>query len=103
MNLVTGVLLAPITLPAKGIYYVFDKVVEQADKEFNDPARIRAALINLQHRLDAGLMTLERYEAAEAVLLRRRDAIEERRSAQEESERSTARNTRPVRRRRRRR
>jgi hypothetical protein len=42
MNPITGILLAPFTLPVKGLFYVFNKVLEQADHEFNDPVQIRA-------------------------------------------------------------
>ncbi len=102
MSLITGILLGPLTLPAKGLVYVFNKVVEQADREFNDPGQIRAALADLQRRLDAGELTLERYEAAEAVLLSRLDGIEERRTAGQEEPRSGSVASQPAGRRRRR-
>ena len=90
MNLLTGILLGPITLPPKGLLYVFDKVMEQADREFNDPAQIRSELVDLNQRLDSGDITMEWYEGAEADLLSRLDAIEERRTAAEEASRTTA-------------
>lgn len=90
MNLFTGILLGPLTLPPKGLFYIFNKVVERADLEFNDPGKIRAALTDLQKRLDAGELTLERYEAAEVVLLSRLDAIEVRRTAEQEEARASS-------------
>ena len=90
MNLLTGILLGPITLPPKGLLYVFDKIMEQADREFNDPAQIRSALVKLNQRLDSGEITMESYERAEAVMLRRLDVIEERRTAADEASRTTA-------------
>jgi len=84
MNPITDILLAPLTLPAKGLLYVFSKVREQADQEFNDPSAIRATLLDLQRRLDAGELTIQRYESAEAVLLSRLDDIEVRRSEGED-------------------
>lgn len=90
MNLLTDILLGPITLPSKGFLYVFNKVKDQADAEMNDPARIRADLVVLQQRLDAGQMTLESYEAAEDEMLLRLDAIEQRRMAEEAEQRPSA-------------
>jgi len=103
MSFLTGILFGPIALPPKGLIYVFKKVMEQADSEFNDPAQIRAALVNLSQRLDSGQLTLEHYEAAEAVLLGRLDAIEERRAAAQETARAGTVASRPTRSRRRRR
>ena len=84
MNLITNILLAPVMLPSKGLMYIFEQVMEQAENEFNDPNQIRKALINLQQRVDAGKLTVERCDAAEAVLLRRLDDIEKRRLAAEQ-------------------
>lgn len=103
MSLLTRVLLAPITLPSKGLIYVFEKIMEQAEGEFNDPTKIRAALVNLQQRLDSRDLTLERYDAAEAVLLDRLDAIEERRTAEQRTARDEIAASQPKRKRRRRR
>ncbi|MEI8081034.1 MAG: gas vesicle protein GvpG [Actinomycetes bacterium] len=103
MNFVIDVLLGPVTLPTKGLLYVFDKVQEQAEQEFNDPTQVRNALINLQQRVDSGELSLERYEAAEAVLLSRLDAIEERRIAAEQPAQVRSSSGAPTRRRRRRR
>ncbi|MEI6363189.1 MAG: gas vesicle protein GvpG [Actinomycetes bacterium] len=86
MNLLTDILLAPITAPSKGLIYVFNKVMDQADEEFNDPARVRADLLALGQLLDAGQLTEEQYERGEAALLARLDAIEERRNPTEPAE-----------------
>lgn len=102
MSLLTDVFLGPITLPTKGLIYVFKKIIEQAEDEFNDPTRVRAALINLQQQVDSGQLTLEHYEVAEAVLLRQLDAIEQRRAAAQQTTQSGIVTSQPVRRRRRR-
>lgn len=83
MTILGTLLLSPITLPAKGLMYPFMKVFEQAEREFNDPALIRSALIALQMRLEAGQITEQMYELAEAKLLSRLDAIEARRAAEQ--------------------
>lgn len=83
MSTLGSILLSPITLPAKGLMYPFTKVFEQAEREFNDPANIRNALIALQMRLDSGQITEQMYELAEAKLLARLDAIEARRAAEQ--------------------
>ena len=83
MNVLGTLLLSPIALPAKGLMYPFIKVFEQAEREFNDPALIRSALIGLQMKLDSGQITEQMYELAEARLLSRLDAIEARRAAEQ--------------------
>ncbi|MEI6622608.1 MAG: gas vesicle protein GvpG [Actinomycetes bacterium] len=103
MNLLTDVLLGPLTLPARGPIYVLNKIKEQAEQEFNDPTRIRKALINLQRRVDSGEMSLERYEALESILLQRLDGIEQRRTATQETTQAATVTHRQARRRRRRR
>jgi hypothetical protein len=104
MNLLTSILLGPITLPPKGLLYVFDKITEQADREFNDPAQIRSALVKLNQRLDSGEITMELFERAEAIILKRLDVIEERNTETGESSRTAAAGTsRDVKRHRRRR
>jgi cytochrome c-type biogenesis protein CcmH/NrfG len=75
MGLVTGLLLAPVALPVRGLNWVFREVQETVDRELNDPDIIRRELLELQRRLDAGLIDEAAYDQAEAELLARLDAI----------------------------
>ncbi len=81
MGLLTSVLLAPVTLPVRGLNSVFREVQKAADRELNDPAAIRRELLELQRRLDAGLIDEATYDEAEAELLARLNAIAERQRA----------------------
>ncbi|MGV1005619.1 MAG: gas vesicle protein GvpG [Candidatus Nanopelagicales bacterium] len=82
MNILTSLLLSPFTLPSKALMYPFEKVHEQAERTINDPVQIRATLLALQKQLDAGFITEQAYERAEAQILARLDAYERRRAAE---------------------
>jgi gas vesicle protein GvpG len=84
MTFLLDILLAPVTLPTKGVVYIFRQVAQEADKELNDPARIHASLLDLQQRVEDGELSTAEYEAAEAPLLARLDEIERRRTEDEE-------------------
>jgi hypothetical protein len=75
MRLLTSLLLAPVTLPVRGLGAVFTEIRDAADRELNDPNAIRRELMDLQYRLDAGSIDETAYDAAEATLLARLDAI----------------------------
>jgi hypothetical protein len=75
MGLLTGLLFAPVALPVRGLNWVFREVQETVDRELNDPDIIRRELLELQRRLDAGLIDEAAYDQAEAGLLARLDAI----------------------------
>jgi cytochrome c-type biogenesis protein CcmH/NrfG len=75
MGLLTGLLFAPVALPVRGLNWVFREVQEAVDRELNDPDIIRRELLELQRRLDAGLIDEAAYDQAEAELLARLDAI----------------------------
>lgn len=71
-----GNLFSPITLPPRGLLWVFEKVQEEADRELNDPVRLRGELMALQRRAAAGQITDAEYEQQEARILLRLDNIE---------------------------
>ena len=81
MGLLTGLLFAPVTLPGRGLNWVFREVQEAVDRERSDPDVIRRELLELQRRLDAGLIDEAAYDEAEAELLARLDAIAQSREA----------------------
>ena len=75
MGLLTNLLLAPVTLPVRGINSVFREIRDVVDRELNDPDAIRRELLELQRRLDAGLIEETAYDIAEAELLAHLSAI----------------------------
>ena len=80
MGLLKNLLLAPVMLPASGLTFVFAEIRDAADRELNDPQAIRREMLELQQRLDAGLISEDAYDAAEAELLARLNTITNERS-----------------------
>lgn len=80
IGLLTTVLLAPVALPMRGLMYVMREIQDVVERELNDPDAIRREMLELQSRVDAGLMDEATYDAAEVVLLARLNAIVERQS-----------------------
>lgn len=76
-----GKLLTPITLAPRGLLWVFEKVQEEADRELNDPVRLRGELMSLQRRAAAGELTDAQYMTQEDRILARLDSIELRQEA----------------------
>jgi Gas vesicle protein G len=80
MGLLRNLLLAPVTLPASGLAFVLGEIRDAADRQLADPQVIRCELVELQSRLDAGQISEDAYDAAEAELLARLNAIVNERS-----------------------
>lgn len=76
-----GTLLSPVTFGPRGLLWVFEKVQEEADRELNDPVKLRGDLMALQRRAAAGEITDAQYEEQEARILARLDNIEQRQEA----------------------
>lgn len=87
---VAGIVLSPITAGPKGLFWVFRKIQEEAEREQNDPVRLRGKLMELQRRAAAGEIGDEQYELAEEVLLARLDRIEELAEAARSADRRAA-------------
>ena len=75
MGLLKNLLLAPVMLPASGLKFVLAEIRDAADRELNDPQVIRREMLELQRRLDAGLISEDAYDLAEAELLAHLNAI----------------------------
>lgn len=73
-------LLFPVTLPLDGVQWLGAEVADAVDAQWNDPARIEAALLALERRLDAGELTEDEFEAGEADLLAELSAMRARRA-----------------------
>jgi gas vesicle protein GvpG len=70
MGLVTGLLTLPLA-PARGLAWVIEQVVEEADAQLYDPRRIRAELAEAEAALERGELDEPAYEAIERELLGR--------------------------------
>lgn len=75
MGWLSTLLAFPVALPLAGIGWVAHQVAEAAEAQHFDPARIEAALLRLEKRLEAGEITEDEYDAAEAELLAELRAI----------------------------
>lgn len=75
MGLIFDVLAAPVALPARGLMFIFNKIVEQVNNEMLDDGKVRMQLLELQALLDSGQITEEEFYEAEEELLDRLDAI----------------------------
>jgi Gas vesicle protein G len=82
----------PVTLPAAGIKFCLQQVLNAAEAELGDPAPVKEELLNLQLQLEEGEITEEEYVEREAVLMRRLREIRayRQRKAQEQRDRMAA-------------
>jgi hypothetical protein len=74
-------LTLPVTLPAAGIRYCLDKVIEMAEAEANSEEPIKQELLEMQIALEDGTLDERSYQARETVLLARLREIRERQKA----------------------
>ena len=68
-------LLLPYALPAAGIRYCFNKVLEVAEQELTDETPVKEALILLNMRLEEGEIDEVEFRRQEAPLLAQFSAI----------------------------
>jgi len=61
----------PFTLPAAGIRYCLDRVVEMAETEANSEEPVKQELLELQIALEEGTIDDQSYRAREMILLTR--------------------------------
>ena len=70
MGLVGALLTLPLA-PARGLVWVLEQAVDEADAQLHDPARIRAELAEAEAALERGEMDEQTYEELERELLDR--------------------------------
>ena len=70
MGLIGGLLTLPLA-PARGLGWVLDQVVQEAEAQLHDPTRIRAELADAEAALERGEIDEETYEELERELLAR--------------------------------
>src|SRR5262245_3885209 len=61
----------PFSLPVAGLRFVFNQLLETAEREMMDDAPVKEALLELQLRLEEGELSEEEFAEQEAVLFER--------------------------------
>jgi hypothetical protein len=67
-----------LTIPFRGLLRVFDEVAEQAEQELYNEDAVKAELMDLYQRLEAGSLSEQDFGQHEAELVQRLEEIEER-------------------------
>lgn len=70
MGLITGLLTLPLA-PVRGVVWVAEKVHEEAERQWADPATIQAALTDIEAMREAGEIDDAEADAREEELLQR--------------------------------
>jgi chorismate mutase len=70
VGLVSGLLGLPL-LPVRGVMWLAEQILEQAEEQFYDPARIRAQLEQVDEARRSGELTEEECVEIENELLQR--------------------------------
>ncbi|MFF1562595.1 gas vesicle protein GvpG [Streptomyces sp. NPDC058293] len=73
MGLLGEVLLLPLA-PVRGSLWVMEQVLTEAERQYYDPAAVRAALARLEERLEAGEIDDTTFDRMEDELLDRLEA-----------------------------
>lgn len=76
MGFLFKLLAAPVTAPTNGMMSLFRVIHEEVERERNNPEALRAQLVALQQRLDAGELDEDAYEALEEEILDQLEALE---------------------------
>jgi cytochrome c-type biogenesis protein CcmH/NrfG len=82
MGLLTGILTLPLA-PVRGTVWVAEQVLEEAERQYYDPAVIRRQLEDVEELRSSGPITDEEAEEMEDVLVERLMESRRRRSAGE--------------------
>lgn len=70
MGLISSLLTLPLA-PVRGLVWTFEQVVDEAEAQLHDPARIRAELGDAESALERGEIDEQTYEELERELLTR--------------------------------
>jgi hypothetical protein len=70
MGLVTGLLTLPLA-PVRGTIWLAERLLEEAERELNDPQAIEQLLLEAEQRFERGEISEEELELIEDELLRR--------------------------------
>ncbi len=75
----------PVSVPVETALWTARKLAERAEEVYYDDAPVRAALMELELKLDLGEIDEETFEAEEAQLLQRLKEIREYKAAQSQA------------------
>ncbi len=78
MGLLTDVAFAPVTGPLKGLVWLARVIADQAERTLYDENTLRAALADLEQKLEDGAISEAQYESEEDILLGRLKIARER-------------------------
>jgi hypothetical protein len=81
MNWLGYLLTFPISVPVEAALWTARKLAERAEEVFYDDGPVRAALMELEMKLDLGEIDEETFEAEETQLLARLKEIREYKAA----------------------
>jgi cytochrome c-type biogenesis protein CcmI len=70
MGLITGLLTLPLA-PVRGVIWVAEKVEQEAERQYYDPAALQQQLEELEEQRSAGLIDDEEARALEDLLVQR--------------------------------
>jgi Gas vesicle protein G len=70
MGLLTGLLTLPLA-PVRGVAWLAERILEQAEQQMYDPAVIRRQVAEIEEARDAGLVPEDEAAGLEDELLRR--------------------------------
>jgi hypothetical protein len=70
MGLVTGLLTLPLA-PVRGTMWIAERLLEEAQRQLDEPASIEAQLLDAEARFERGEISEEEYEFLEDALMRR--------------------------------
>ena len=70
MGLVTGLLTLPLA-PVRGTIWLAERLLEEAEREMNDPAVVERELLEAEARYERGEISAAEFERLEDELLRR--------------------------------
>ena len=70
MGLLTGLLTLPLA-PVRGTLWIAERLLDEAERELNDPANIERALLDAEVRFERGEISAEEYETIEDELMLR--------------------------------
>lgn len=70
MGLITGLVTLPLA-PVRGTIWIAERLLEEAERQLDDPAVIEAQLREAEARFDRGEISEEEFELIEDELVRR--------------------------------
>ena len=70
VGLLTGLLTLPLA-PVRGTIWVAERLLEEAERELNDPAALERQLLEAEAAVERGELSQEEFDVIEDELLRR--------------------------------